>query len=213
LALLFVGWALGILSSPITDAIRRRSAKLRLTRALRTELQSLQDTLACVVIQIARRRSVLARSLLEALMSTLRSSGQVVDHGRALKSIVGLLQLDDLALTTQQAPDPSPPPRVPLSLKVYGVPFLNSQFHRLDLYTPETQRMLVELHAGLQQYNQHADEAMNYHLMSFGTGLGQERLDSLAEHVETSCERAAEKASDLVSRIAVLLHEPEMHDA
>src|SRR5439155_11763367 len=59
LALLLVGWVLGIVASPVTDAIRRRSAKQRLTRALRTELRSLQDTLAWAVVQIDRRRGVL----------------------------------------------------------------------------------------------------------------------------------------------------------
>src|SRR5439155_25453013 len=95
LAVLFVGWALGILSSPITDAIRRRSAKQRLTRAVTTELRSLQDTLASVVIQVAKRHRVLTRSLLEALMSTLKSSGHVIAEGRALRIIGGLLELDE----------------------------------------------------------------------------------------------------------------------
>src|SRR6185369_1857640 len=60
---LLVGWGLGILSSPITDAIRRRSVKQRMTRAVATELQSLQDALASVVIQVSRRRGVLTHSL------------------------------------------------------------------------------------------------------------------------------------------------------
>ena len=76
-AVLFIGWALGILSSPVTDAIRRRSAKQRLTRSVSTELRSLQDTLASVVIQVAKRRHVLTRSLVEALMSKLKASGQI----------------------------------------------------------------------------------------------------------------------------------------
>ena len=212
-ALLLTGWALGILSSPITDLIRRRSAKHRLTRALRTELRSLQDSLAVVVIQLARRRAVLTRPLLEALMSTLKTSGHVPGQSRAIKTIEGLLEPDMLSSTSAQAQDAAPDPRAPLALRVYGVPFLDAHFHRLDLYSLETQRMLVELHAALLIYNQHADEAMNYHQMTFATGGGQDRLDALAANVEISYERAAEKASDLVSRIAVLLQEPEMRNA
>jgi len=212
LVLLLVGWGLGILSSPITDLIRRRTAKQRLTRALRTELRSLQDSLACVVIQITRRRGTLTRPLLEALMSTLKTSGLVASQGRAIKTIEGLLE-DDAPLTAGHAPEAASHPRAPLTLRVYGIPFLDSHFHRLDLYSLETQRMLVELHAGLQLYNQHANEAMDYHQMTFATGSEKERLDALAVNVETCYERALEKASDLVSRIAVLLQEPEMRNA
>jgi len=212
LVLLLVGWGLGILSSPITDLIRRRTAKQRLTRALRTELRSLQDSLACVVIQITRRRGTLTRPLLEALMSTLKTSGLVASQGRAIKTIEGLLE-DDAPLTAGHAPESASHPRAPLTLRVYGIPFLDSHFHRLDLYSLETQRMLVELHAGLQLYNQHANEAMDYHQMTFATGSEKERLDALAVNVETCYERALEKASDLVSRIAVLLQEPEMRNA
>lgn len=211
--LLLAGWGLGILSSPITDLIRRRSAKHRLTRGLRTELRSLQDSLAWVVIQLARRRGVLTRPLLEALMSTLKTSGQVAGQGRAIKTIEAMLEPDVLSPTTARVPDASLDPRAPLALRVYGVPFFDAHFHRLDLYSPETQRMLVEIHAALLIYNQHADEAMNYHEMTFATGGGQDRLHALAVNVETCYERAEEKASDLVSRIAVLLQEPEMRNA
>src|SRR5262245_9435660 len=127
-ALLIAGWGLGILSSPITDLIRRRSAKHRLTRALRTELRSLQDSLACVVIQLARRRGVLTRPLLEALMSTLRTSGHVTGQSRAVRTIDGLLEPDVLSSATGHAPDPAPDPRAPLTVSVYGVPFLDAHF-------------------------------------------------------------------------------------
>ncbi|TMQ74070.1 MAG: hypothetical protein E6K81_01470 [Candidatus Eisenbacteria bacterium] len=212
LALLLVGWVLGIVSSPVTDAIRRRSAKQRLTRALRTELRSLQDTLAWAVVQIDRRRGVLTHSLLEVLMSTLQASGQVPGQGKALKAIEGLLQLDELAPTANLAPDPTPP-RAPLSLRVFGVPFLDTHIHRLDLYALDTQRQLVEIHTGLAIYNQHADEATNYHQLSFAEGLAKDRLDALTLNLETSYQRAGERASDLVSRIAVLLQEAEMKNA
>jgi hypothetical protein len=210
LAVLFVGWGLGILSSPITDAIRRRSAKQRLSRVAVTELRSLQDTLAGVVVQLARRRRVLSHSLLEALMTTLKSSGQAGGEGRALRAIGALLELDDRALAASQAPDPPPHPRHVLSLKVYGLPFLESHLHRLDLYELETQRQLVEIRAGLQLFNQYADEAMHYHFLTFTSGIGKDHLDALLGNVETCYERAAEKASDLVSRVAVLLQSGEL---
>ena len=212
-AVLFIGWALGILSSPITDAIRRRSAKQRLTRAVKTELRTLQDALAGVIIQVAKRRHVLTRSLLEALMSTLKASGHVVGDGRALRAITTFLEMDEHALAASQAPDPAQSPRTVLSLKVYGLPFLESHLHRLDLYTHDTQRSLVEIRAGLQTFNQYADEAMHYHFMMFTNGLSKDRIDALVNNVETCYERASEKASDLVARVAALLQSPEMQVA
>src|SRR5262245_45161096 len=98
---LIVGWALGIVSAPINDAIRRRSMKKRITRTVRSELSSLQDAFALVVIKVARHRGVLTHSLLEALMSTLRSSGHEPGNGKAFKTIDDLLHGEDSALPTQ----------------------------------------------------------------------------------------------------------------
>jgi len=208
LAVLFIGWALGLVSSPITDAIRRHSAKIRLTRALRTELRSMQDALAWVVVHLASRRGVLTRSLLDALLSTLLASGQVAGRAKAVKMIESLTELEERG--HGQAHDVSTDPRAPLPLRVHGVPLLDAHFYRLDLYSLETQRMLVDLHAGVQNYNQLADEARNYHLLTFGADVSKERLDALAANVETCYERAAETASDLVSRVAMLLQSKEM---
>jgi hypothetical protein len=209
-AVLLVGWALGILSSPITDAIRRRSAKRRLSRAVSTELRSLQDSLAGVVVLVAKRRHVLTRSLLEALMSTLKSSGHVPGDGRSFKMIGTLLEMDERALAASQARELDPGTRPVLWLKVLGLPFIESYLHRLDLYTHDTQRLLVEIRAGLQAFNQYADEGMHYHFLTFSADLGQQRLDALMRNVETCYEGASEQASDLVSRVAVLLQSPEM---
>jgi hypothetical protein len=209
-AVLFIGWALGILSSPVTDAIRRRSAKHRLSRSVATELRSLQDTLASVVIQVAKRRHVLNRSLLEALLSTLNASRQVLADGRALRMITGLLEVDERAWIAGQASDPGQGAPGILSLKVYGLPFLESHLHRLELYSHETQRLLVEIRAGVQLFNQLADEARHYHFMTFASGIDQERVNSLLASMEACYERAAETASDMVSRVATLLQSDEM---
>jgi hypothetical protein len=206
---LVVGWALGILSSPITDMIRRRSAKVRMTRVIVTELRSLQDTLALVVLQVSKRRGALTRPLLEALLTTLKSSGHGHAEGRTMRTIEGLLELAEDASSTTQVGDTANIPRT-LSLKVHGLPFVESHLHRLDLYSHETQRMLVEIRTGLQAFNQYAEEATHYHFMMFGSGIGQDSRDLLKSNIETCYERAAEKASDLIARIAVLLQNAEM---
>jgi hypothetical protein len=147
-------------------------------------------------------------------MSTLQASGQVAGQGKTLRAIEGLLELDELTLPAgSHPPGPSPGTLALPSLRVNGVPFLDAHFHRLELYSVENQRLLVELHAGAAIYNQIASEAMNYHLMTFDAGIGKARLDALAVNIETCYERAAERASDLVSRIAVLLQTPEMRNA
>jgi hypothetical protein len=209
LAMLFVGWALGILSSPITDAIRRRSVKRRITRAIRTELLALQDALAVVVLQISRHRGALSYSLLEAVMSTLRTSGHVPGASRALKLIDDLLVTD---MGTPAAPatgDPTPA-RALLSLRVPGVPFLIAHLHRLDFYQHGTQRQMLEIRAGTQAFEQISEEAGRYYFMTFREGIAREHLATLAANLEQCYERAAEKASELVSQVAALLQSHEM---
>jgi len=206
---LVVGWGLGILSSPITDAIRRRSVKQRITRAVRTELMSLQDSFAAVVIQISHRRGVLTHSLLDALQSTLISSGQSSDTSKALKRIDELMRLDEAALAAGRG-SPADGPRAFLSLKVPGVPFLESHLHRLEFYSHETQRRLLEIHAGSQIFNQHVDEALHQQMLTFDPGISEAHLASLLVNIELCYGRAAEKASELVSQIAALLQSAEM---
>jgi hypothetical protein len=123
--------------------------------------------------------------------------------------------IDDLLDTEEGARAPasgagSAGPRTFLSLKVQGVPFLESHLHRLDFYTHETQRRLLEIHAGSQVFNQYAEEAMHYHLMSFGDEVDREHMASLHANIEKCYERAAEKAGELVSQVASLLQSPEM---
>ena len=205
---LIVGWALGIVSAPITDAIRRRSIKRRITRAIKSELISLQDAFALVVIKVARHRGVLTHSLLEVLMSTLRTSGHELGTGKAIKTIDDLLHGEGGVL-----PTPPQEPRGSLSLKIQGVPFLEMHLHRIDFYSPETQRQLLEIHAGAEIFRQYADEAVRYHFMTFDQGIVEEHLTALVANIEKCYERAAEKASEIVSQVAVLLQSREMRAA
>jgi len=207
--MLFVGWALGILSSPITDAIRRRSVKRRITRAIRTELLALQDALAMVVLQIARHRGTLSYSLLEAVMSTLRTSGHVPGVSRALKMSEDLLATD-VGTVAQPATGDAPPSRALLSLRVPGVPFIVAHLHRLDFYDHETQRQMLEIRAGTQAFEQIGEEAGRYYFMTFREGIDIEHMATLMGHLEQCYERAAEKASELVSQVAALLQSREM---
>ncbi|HEY6866897.1 MAG TPA: hypothetical protein VI792_06550 [Candidatus Eisenbacteria bacterium] len=209
LALLVLGWALGILSSPITDAIRRHSVKQRITRAIGTELRSLQDAFAVVVIQVSGRRGALTHSLLEALMSTLMTSGHTVATSKALKVID-----ERVSSGAGERPAPGDTERasrpVLLSLKVQGVPFLESHLHRMDFYAHETQRQLLEICAGSQIFNQVAEEAVHYQFLAFSRGIDPETMAALAASIEKCHEQAAEKASELIAQIAVLLRNPEM---
>jgi hypothetical protein len=207
--MLVVGWLLGILSSPITDAIRRWSVKKRITRAVRTELQALQDALAVVVLQVARHRGELRYSLLEALVSTLRTSGQATGASKALKLIDDLL-LTDVGAASTAAPAEPAPSQAPLSLRVPGVPFLVAHLHRLDFYSHETQRQMLEIRAGAQVFEQLADEAGRYHFLTFQDGADPEHRVALLAQVEACYERAAGKASELVSQVAALLQNREV---
>ena len=202
---LLVGWGLGILSSPITDAIRRRSVKQRMTRAVATELQSLQDALASVVIQVSRRRGVLTHSLLDALQATLESSLRSGGSAKTLRTIEDLLRIDDAVLATKPAGR-----RTFLSLRIQGLPFLESHLHRLEFYSHETQRRLLEIHAGSKEFDRLVEETARYHLLTFSEATHQDHSADLIANIEMCYARAAEKASELVSQITVLLQSPEM---
>jgi hypothetical protein len=209
LLLLVLGWALGILSSPITDAIRRRSVKQRITRAIRTELLSLQDSFADVVIQVSRRRGVLTHAFLDALQTTLISSSQSSDASKTLRLIDDLLRQDEAAFGGGRG-SMSAGPGAFLSLRVQGVPFLEAHLDRLEFYTHETQRRLLEIHAGTQVFGQYAEEALHQQMLTFDPGIGEANRSALLANIESCYGRAAEKASELVSQITALLHSAEM---
>ena len=209
IAVLLVGWALGIVSAPVTDAIRRRSVKQRMTRAVATELQSLQDALVGVVIQVARRRGTLTHSLLDALRVTLETALRWGGPANSLETIDELLRQDDAALA-MVPPTEALGGRTFLSLHVQGLPFLETHLHRLDFYSHETQQRLLEIHAGSREFDRHVDEATRYHLLTFSGGPSQTRLLELTANIEGCYSRAAEKASELVAQINALLQSSEM---
>jgi hypothetical protein len=209
IVVLLVGWALGIVSAPVTDAIRRRSVRQRMTRAVATELQSLQDALVGVVIQVARRRGTLTHSLLEALRVTLETALRWGGQAGSLKTIDELLRQDDAALAIVP-PTEMLGGRTFLSLHVQGLPFLETHLHRLDFYSHESQRRLLEIHAGAREFDRQVDEATRYHLLTFTGGPSQTRLLELTANIGSCYTRAAENASELVSQISALLQTPEM---
>src|SRR5262245_55991588 len=170
---------------------------------------SLQDAFAGVVIQISRRRGKLTHSLLDALQTTLISSGHTSGASKTLRLIDELMGLTDDVLAAGRG-SPADGPRAFLSLKVQGVPFLESHLHRLELYSHETQRRLLEIHAGSQIFNQHVDEALHHQMLTFDPAIGEGHLASLLVNIELCYGRAAEKASELVSQIAALLQSAEM---
>ena len=174
-----------------------------------TELLSLQDSFAGLVTQVSRRRGVLTHALLDALQTTLISSSQSSGASKTLKLIDDLLGQDEAALGGGRG-SMSAEPTAFLSLRVQGVPFLESHLDRLEFYTHETQRRLLEIHAGSQVFSQQAEEALQLQMLTFDPGMAEANRAALLANIESCYGRAAEKASELVSQIAVLLRSAEM---
>ena len=191
------GRGLGARDSLLPD--HRRDPALvdqkRITRAIRTELQTLQDALAVVVLQIARHRGEMGYSLLEAILSTLRTSGQVAGSGRALKLI------DDLLLTDTGTPATTPPAEAPpgrslLSLRVPGYRSWSRTFTAWTSTRTKSSGRCSEIRAGTQAFEQLGDGRCATTSSPSRDGVDPGYHAALMANVEECYQRAAGKASE-----------------
>ena len=95
IALIFVGWLLGLFGTIIIDAIRKRYQKEDIRTAIISELKEIQYRLACSVYLLNRRFGTINKQLLSWTSQILKSYSGAYSDGLVLEALERQLKLSD----------------------------------------------------------------------------------------------------------------------
>lgn len=209
----FVGGALaamaGIASTLLLGLIDRRIQRGRMAQALGTELSILQFRMISACLMVARRRARVTPELLEKLRTRIKGGPATKDLqvvGTMIDMLTGLPRED---LIAWQTPPPGPPRG--LSLKRYDLPYLESALARIDLLRKETQGLLFQTRGALDLFNQHVDEVMRYHWLTFE--VVDSRNHAIVEgNIERNHDYIVDAALHVVNSLAVVLAQQDFRE-
>lgn len=205
-ATLVLGWALGLLTSPISEHLRDRWAKPRLLRALRTDLTALLDTIATAAVSIQSRHQALTHGFLRELRALLGTIESQRLYEFSLKTIDGFLEISEADLAREFARRAANP-RLSASVRTYRLRYVETQLPKLELLDPEVHGAILRVLQRLDLFNQLTEEVTRYHFMTFDPG---ENFDAITENWRTLSTKAGEHAILLAKELAALLAMPEM---
>jgi hypothetical protein len=162
-----LGWLLGLFSPRIIELIQRPYRRAELRRSLFIELEELRRKLAALAYVLAHRSATIDRPLLEWIQPILRANRGSHEDQAAAERIGSLLRLpDDQLQAVSQAVQEI---EVGLSMKKYTLPFLTSQIVSLSLFSPEFQRLALDIRALLAILNEEIDVAWFNYTKTFET--------------------------------------------
>jgi hypothetical protein len=205
LSVLF-GWLLGILGSPLSDWVRRQWDRPRILKALRTELQYFQDTMASVAVSMKQRFEPLTHEYLRRMRLLVAETGTTEFSRHSLKPIDGFLEISAAVLAQAFAAE-SARPGAAAALRTYALPFLESQLHHLDLLSPASRGALLTIRQGMELFNQQVNDSAHYHAMTFSPG---ENYEAIVTNYRNAIRLAGRRAEILVEQIHDLLTKAEM---
>lgn len=163
-----LGWALGLFSSLFAEFIQKPYRRGLIRQSLFIELEDLRCKLGGSVYMILDHLGSVDRPFLEWLrpvLGTLKHRHSELSMGEQIQLNLSLTDGELLA-----ARRPADPERA-LTLKRYTLPFLTSQIPSLSLFSPEFQRLALEIRAKLDMYNEDIDAIWFYSTKSFDSGL------------------------------------------
>ncbi len=196
----------GMLTPLVVDFFERRARRARLIQVLGTELGILQFRMVNTCLTLARRLNRLDSTLLTTLRSRITPRLETGDLKVARRMIDLFLRLTPAELAAWQAQPPGPVRA--LTLRRYDLPYLESSLADLHLLRPETQSLLFELRGSLALFNQHVDDSLRYHWLTFETLEGQNR-DMVEQNIETTRRHTFDMAMRVASTITSVLDQPD----
>jgi|ERR1041385_321377 hypothetical protein len=196
----------GMLTPLIVAFFERRTRRDRVIQVLGTELGILQFRMVSVCISLAQRLNLLDDALLTTLRRRITPRLETGDLKTVRRMIDLLKGLTPAQLATWQV---LPPGAVrALVLRQYDLPYLESSLPDLHLLRPATQSLLFQLRGSLALFNQHVDEALRYHWLTFETLQDQNR-DAVEQNIVTTRRHAFDMAMRVASTIASVLDESD----
>ena len=204
LALLVLGWLLGLFSTPLGSFLKRPWDRKEFKQALLAELGRLAYRMAHVVFMMEQLFGTLDRVLLQWLLGALQRYEKEESQTNLLVGIRGLLQFDDAQLVEALARKRREAVGQGITVKESHLPFLETHLGDLRLFKPVVQRHILEVITQLGLYNAHVADAREWFRMTFDQSLNETNHRAVEDNLERTYKNMAERARFLVEEIASL---------
>jgi hypothetical protein len=179
IALLLLGWVLGLIGPLIVDTFKSSRHKREIAAALRVELEDLQYRLAAASYLLISHYGNLDKTFLTWFQPIVERQDP---NGATLTLIKQWMVLDDSTLSQVTAQLRSKK-GIGSSLKVYQARFLESQLIEIAKMPVSVQRKIHEFRNQLDLLNQEIPKADSYMSMTFDSSLNERNRQIVNEQM------------------------------
>jgi hypothetical protein len=202
LALLALGWLLGLLGPIIVDGIKRRRENALGRAAILGELNELAGVLSTAAYGARMRLGTVDRKFLEWLKATLEHHATTPKLQEFIPRIRTLLSWTDEQLLTV-AQHAAADDGKGTMLQHYPVPLLDARVSALWSFDTSFQRHLLEIRRNVAILDDVVDRSRKYFDMTF-TKLEGNNYNLVAENLTQTYELYAERAMVIVESIKLV---------
>lgn len=202
LAILVIGWLLGLLGPAIVDSIRRKRENKLGRKAILSELHDVGGVLALAVFAVKSKQGTVNRADLEWLKTYLEKGERTTVYTDMIDRLKTQLSWSDEEIarnfTTMRLQDGKG-----TLLQKYPVPLLDSRVSALWSFDTSFQRRLLEIRQIMHRLDGLVDRTYKLHEMSF-SNLDATNRALLSANVASTTTFYAESAKQVVDKIAAL---------
>jgi hypothetical protein len=202
LAILLIGWLLGLLAPVITDQIRSRRENELGRQALLSELGELGNTLALAAFGVRADQGSLDRKFIEWLKSDMERFSISTELQGVTLSLRHFVAMTDVELVQLNAASSQKPNKATI-LQRYAAPLLDSRVNALWSFETTFQRKLLEIKHHMALLDDLVDRSRKYFDLTF-TKLEGDNHRLVAENLKQACNEYGRRAELLVGKIRML---------
>jgi hypothetical protein len=203
LAILLLGWGLGLFSPLIVDAVKAHFNKKNVRAALRAELEDTEMRLAVTSLSLKQSHGQLDKKFLAWLRPILEkySGDEAIEGTKALVAKIA----DDEKLLEQVGAAARAREGVGSNLKTIRTAFLDSHLSEILQMPVALQKRIHEFRIHLDLFNQDVSKSREYQMMSFDSSLTPENHDRVITDLKDLYGYLAIRAQTTVDKIESVL--------
>ena len=205
IALIFVGWLLGILGQPIIDAVRNGYLKKEIQIAIISELKEIQYRLVCNVYLISRRFGTIDNQLINWSLKILKEYKGPYSDRQVLEALERQRNLNEEQLASLgeiMKPDKSQA----MTLRKFATPFLDFHIGSLSMFPPNYQLELFEIKSQLGLLNDRIEDTRYYYKMTFESNISSDNYNAVCHDLEQAYKNISDKAKTIIDAIGSSFH-------
>lgn len=200
---LVLGWLLGLLGGPITEAIGRLHRSKRLKRACYVELDELRYTMSADAVALHTRLGTLNHPLLEwcELIESEYDGPDKDPHKARLLETLTATSPEQLAsaMAVEKAKSEG------VHVKQHSVPFLESRLPDISILPVELQQALHQVRSQLDLFNQTAVLLERQLELTYSPGMNDENQARVRKNIAIYTEKLAERAKVVADAISYVM--------